>query len=357
MNRRLQITVMVIVILMQGCSSGNSGTATPAVSGYGLTLIAGAINGPAGTADGTGSKAYFNNPTGIVVDSGDTIYVADTDNDDLRTISLQGVVATWAGKALNSGSSNGTGTAAAFNHPHGLAIDQSGSVYVADTGNNVIRKITPDAVVTTLAGTAGGGGSADGTGSAAAFNGPLGVVVDSNGNVYVTDSLNSTIRKITPAGVVTTVAGHAGVFGYADGTGTAAQFNEPEGIAIDALGNLYIADTLNHVIRKMTPAGVVTTVAGLNTRPGSLDGSTTVAELDQPVALAVNDSGALLVLDKNAQTLRKISNGMVTTLLAATTTNSGVLWSVLPVPLALALNVQQQPVFVSSFGIFQGTGF
>ena len=142
-------------------------------------------------------------------------------------------------------------------------MDGSGNVYVADTGNNTIRKITPAGVVSTLAGMAGSSGSADGTGSAARFYYPFGVAVDGSGNVYVADTYNNTIRKITPAGVVSTLAGTAGSSGSADGTGSAAQFYYPCGVAVDGSGNVYVADTDNYTIRKITPAGVVSTLAGL----------------------------------------------------------------------------------------------
>src|ERR1043166_6807989 len=180
---------------------------------------------------------------------------------------------TLAGAASSSGSADGTGSAARFNSPGGVATDSSGNVYVADSVNSTIRKITPGGVVTTLAGLAGSGGSADGTGSAARFYYPSGVATDSSGNVYVTDRFNCTIRKITAAGVVTTLAGLAGSSGSADGTGSAARFYYPEGVATDSSGTVYVADTSNQTIRKITPAGVVTTLAGLAGSSESADRS------------------------------------------------------------------------------------
>src|SRR6516162_64795 len=147
--------------------------------------------------------------------------------------------------AASIGSADGTGSGARFFYPHGVATDSSGNVYVADAGNNTIRKITPAGVVTTLAGLAGSSGSADGTGSAARFFQPQGVATDSLGNVYVADTPNNTIRKITPAGVVTTLAGLAGSHGTNDGTGSAARFYNPWGVATDASGNVYVADYRN----------------------------------------------------------------------------------------------------------------
>src|SRR5205823_1742409 len=141
--------------------------------------------------------------------------------------------------------------------PSGLTVDSTGNVYVADTYNHTIRKITPTGMVNTLAGLAGHSGSANGTGSTARFYEPFGVAVDSTGNVYVADTDNLTIRKITPAGVVSTLAGLRGNWGSADGTGSTARFYEPFGVAVDSAGNIFVADTANRTIRKITPAGVV----------------------------------------------------------------------------------------------------
>src|SRR5207245_2450146 len=149
-----------------------------------------------------------------------------------------------------NGSDDGTGSAARFYNPYRVATDSSGNVYVADTNNHTTRQITPAGVVTTLAGLAGINGSADGTGSAARFNYPVGVATDSSGNVYVADTFNHTIRQITPAGVVTTLAGLAGTSGSVDGTGSAARFYRPYGVATDSSGNAYVADGNNNTIRK-----------------------------------------------------------------------------------------------------------
>src|SRR5688500_16983903 len=150
--------------------------------------------------------------------------------------------------ATSSGPVDGTGNAARFFTPQGVAVDAAGNVYVADTNNHTIRKITFFGIVTTLAGTAGSSGTTNGTGAAARFNLPRGVAVDTAGNVYVADTSNSAIRKITSAGVVTTLAG--GTAGSVDGTGAAARFLSPNGLAVDATGNVYVADTANHAIRK-----------------------------------------------------------------------------------------------------------
>jgi sugar lactone lactonase YvrE len=282
-----------------------------------VTTLAGTA-GTQGSADGTGSAARFYAPSGVAVDSTGNVYVADTSNDTIREITPGGVVTTLAGTAYEPGSADGTGSAARFNGPFGVAVDSTGNVYVADTGNDTIRKITPAGVVTTLAGTAYEPGSADGTGSAARFNGPFGVAVDSTGNVYVADTLNDTIRKITPGGVVTTLAGTAGAQGSADGTGSAARFYAPSGVAVDSADNVYVADVGNGTIRKITPGGVVTTLAGAAGIVGSADGTGSAALFHAPYGVAVDSTGNVYVADTKNDTIRKITPGGVVTTLAGT---------------------------------------
>ena len=262
-------------------------------------------SGSSGSADGVGDEASFDEPENIAVDSIGNVYVTDG-NRKIRKITPAGVVTTLAGSGV-SGSEDGPGSAASFNYPNGVAVDSIGNVYVAEYYK--IRKITPVGVVTTLAGS-GVSGSDDGTGTAASFNSLNGVAVDSTGNIYVADSRDNKIRKITPEGVVTTLAG-SGVSGSDDGTGAAASFNYPEGVAVDSSGNVYVGDSRNHKIRKITPVGVVTTLAGSG-RQGSRDG--TAASFKNPSGVAVDTSGNIYVADGNRK-IRKITpEGVVTTL-------------------------------------------
>ena len=251
-----------------------------------VTTFAGLADTPGGT-DGTGSAARFSNPLGIAVDSAGTVYVAEGVS-RIRTITPAGVVSTLAGAASG------------LNFPRGIAVDSTGNVYVADQNNHTILKIAPGVIVTTLAGLAGMSGNSNGTGSAARFNRPQGVAVDTTGTVYVADSSNNTIRQITPAGVVTTLAGQAGSFGSNDGTGSAARFGNPQAIAVDDTGTLYVADTGNHTIRQITAGAVVTTIAGCS---GCI-GAENWGRFNSPQGIAVNAEGDLYVADTRNNTIR-----------------------------------------------------
>ena len=261
-------------------------------------------SGDYGSANGTGTAASFANPTGMTMDASGNLFVADFGNQIIRKITPSGEVSIFAGTNGVRGNVNGTGTDARFSGPISMAIDASGNLYVAEIVNNLIRKITPAGEVSTFAGS-GFGTPADGTGTDAGFNGPNAIDIDASGNLYVTEQNSHLVRKITPAGVVTTIAG-TGSAGANDGTGTSASFNTPFDVLVDGSGNLLISEYGNHTIRKITPSGVVTTIAGSSLIPGSDNGAGTAASFNGPIGLAMNAAGEVFVADQGNSLIRKI---------------------------------------------------
>lgn len=259
----------------------------------------------AGSADGTGNAALFRSPGGIAVDSGGTVYVADTGNNTIRKITLDGTVTTLAGKAGQSGSLDGPGSAARFLAPMAIAVDVRGNVYVAEFADDTIRKIGPDGMVTTLAGSPGNPGSQDAAGDNAHFRNPWAVAVDGGGNVFVADRSNFTIRQVTPDGLVVTLAGSALSPGNADGGGTKARFRDPHGVAVDLARNVYVVDTGNGVLRKISPAGVVTTLTGNPAAPGYVAGLGPHSLFADAAAVASDLRGNIYLLTRTV--LAKIS--------------------------------------------------
>ena len=296
---------------------------TPVGTNWVVSTLAG---GSIGYDDGTGTNAEFISPWGMAVDPTGNIYVADSGAEEIRKITSAGLVTTLAGSPQTSGNIDGLGDNARFNLPSGVAVDGAGYVYVADSENYTIRKITPLRLVSTLAGQAGVSGSTNGVGNNARFGGGedgagFDVAVDGADNVYVAESKNQTIRKITPAGVVTTIAGSVTNSGSADGTNGAARFNNPYSVAVDTNGNLYVADTFNTEIRKIKPVGtnwVVTTIAGSVNNYGSADGVGTNAQFNEPWGITADSAGNVYVADTGNNTIRKLApvtnNWVVTTI-------------------------------------------
>lgn len=276
-----------------------------------VTTLAG--SGTPAFADGTGTGASFYYPFGLAVLPDGNIVVADTYNNRIRLITPAGVVTTLAGSNAGYGDGTGTGPTASFFQPQGVAVIPSNNVIVvADTANNRIRRVTyPGGVVTTLAG--GNAAFADGTGEGARFSGPHGVAVTSTGVIVVADTDNHRIRLVTQAGVVTTLAG-SGSPAFANGTGAAASFNAPRGVAITSTGDIVVADNLNHRIRLVTLAGVVTTLAGSGS-PAFADGTGAGASFNYPAGVAITSSGVIVVAEQDNHRIRLVTQaGVVTTL-------------------------------------------
>lgn len=309
-----------------------------------VSTIAGTVS--AGLANGSRMTTRFNSPVGVTVDPQGNVYVSDRGNSVIRKISANGLVSTFAGswgsyglatdatgniyaasmdrhivlKVTPSGSvstlagssglrgsSDGVGAAARFNQPSAVTVDGQGNVYVADSVNSTVRKITPTGTVSTLAGVAGQRSFVDGIGASARFDWPSGVAVDAAGTVFVSDSGNDTIRRIMPNGTVTTIAGSPGDSRIADGIGTSAAFHVPNSLALDPNGNLLVTES-SGAIRKITPAGVVTTIGGVPYVPGGADGVGTNAQFWEPVGIAVDATGTVYISDTRNNTIRIAQN-------------------------------------------------
>jgi serine/threonine-protein kinase len=310
MKKTLSLLLLALVFVA-ACKKGSDPVSVEAKFPF-VSTLAGSVEGH---TDGAGTAASFRHPTSVAVDAADNVYVADSGNNLIRKISPAGVVSTFAGSG-SPASLNGTGTGASFFFPSGVAIDAAGNLYIADTFNNLIRKISPAGVVSTVAGS-GDAGSKNGTGNAASFNSPYSVAVDASGNLYIADSGNNLIRKISPTGVVSTLAGS--VQGSSNGTGTAASFWDPTSLSVDAAGNVYVADTKNNLIRKITSAGLVSTFAGhLNPTTAALgitiNGTGTEASFNFPCGILADGAGNIYVGDSGNYLIRKISPaGLVST--------------------------------------------
>jgi sugar lactone lactonase YvrE len=265
-----------------------------------------------GYADGVGTAAQFANPAGMVTDKDGNLYVADQSNNVIRKIYLGGYVTTFEGDGVPD-LVDGQGNAARFNLPMGMAMDAAGTIYVADANSNAIRKITPDGNVTTFVN--GINATIPGSIQIPDLMIPLGVAVDASDNIYFTEYYSHRVRKITPAGVVSVLAG-AIAPGHLDDVGTNARFKNPVGIAVDAGGTVYVADG-NNCIRKILPNGSVSTLAGSD-QPGFADGIGSAALFNAPKMITLDASGAVYVADLNNNRIRKVIADGTTTTVAGT---------------------------------------
>jgi len=259
--------------------------------------------GEVGSEDGSQDRASFYRPTGIAVAKDGTIYIAEIDNHIIRRVSPDGKVTTFAGTGVK-GDRDGQAKQAQFNKPFNLIVNTQGDLYVTELGNHKVRKITADGMVTTYTGK-GYQGKKDGALKEALFNQPRGIVMDRKGRIYIADSNNNTIRQIDEKGRVRSFAG-GGRKGDQDGKGVAASFNDPRALAIDSQDNIYVADTGNHKIRMITPRGIVKTIAG-SSQGGDRDGFETEAAFFSPRGIAVDGDNHIYVSDFHAHKIRKIT--------------------------------------------------
>jgi sugar lactone lactonase YvrE len=320
MSNKIIYTLGCLVFTIVGCGgSQNAGTSAASMAHF-----VGHIFGP-GNLDGAVSEAAFSGPRGIAADSSGNLYLTEESNHSIRKISALGVVSTLAGGSGVSGSANGTGAAAQFNKPHGIAVDSSGVLFVADKDNHTIRKITSAGEVTTFAGSAGAAGSTDDVGGAARFNAPVALAFDSLGNLFVAEQANHIIRKILPDGTVSTYAGNAanGAGLPVPGPKANARFSNPYGLAIDSQNNIFVADYFNHVIQKIAADGTVSTFAGSANTADSINGVGGAARFNQPNSIAVDANDNLYVSDDDGRIVRKITPGAAVTTLAGTSNLTG----------------------------------
>ncbi len=281
-----------------------------------ITTIAG--TGTAGFAGdgGQATSAQLNAPNGVAVATNGDVYIADTSNNRIRRVTSAGTITTVAGiGTAGSTGDGGQATSAQINAPTGVAVDGSGNFYIAEVNGNRVRRVTSAGVITTFAGTGTAGFSGDGgQATSAQLRSPFGVALDAAGNLYIADAVNYRIRRVTQAGVITTFAGTGTPGATGDGgQATAAQLNVPLGVAVDAGGNVYIADSSNHRIRRVTAAGVITTIAGNGTAGNTGDGGPAQsAQLNTPQGVAVGRDGSLYLSVSAAQRVRKITNAAPT---------------------------------------------
>lgn len=274
---------------------------------YSVNTLVGSAGAP-GSVDASGASARFNGPAAISVDLAGNIIVGEANSAKVRKITPSGVVSSVATLA---------------NNVTGLTVDSAGNIYVVDSPSHVIRRVAANGTISVVAGEPGVAGSADGGSGVARFNSPQGIARDAAGNLFVTDGANHTIRKITTLGTVSTVAGLAGISGFVDGAGPIARFNSPTGIAIDPTGNIFIADTSNYLIRKISPAGEVSTLAGIRGNSGGADGGPGTARFYSPQGVTIDAGGSLYVADTGNSTIRKITAAGVVSTIVGLAGNSG----------------------------------
>jgi sugar lactone lactonase YvrE len=276
----------------------------------------------AGYKNAKGKEAQIHSPEGIAIDKKGNLYVTEYRTSIIRKIDSDGNVTLFGGQPFKTGFKDGKMEDALIDRPHGIALDEKENVYFCDMKNHLIRKIDKNGVMSTYAGTVGKSGSADGEKSQASFNQPEDLAFDSKGNLFIADSYNFTIRKINKKGIVSTVAGKAGMGGYADGKGENALFNKPLGIAINKDNEICVADSDydgkmggNCLIRKIDKNGNVSTFAGVPNVEGNKDGTKDEATFNRPVGIEIDDLGNIYIADTEGDVIRMIDKkGNVSTI-------------------------------------------
>jgi trimeric autotransporter adhesin len=325
-SRRLVVlAALALVATLTAC--GGSGSKAGASGSSVISTFAGSTNSGFGGDGGPATQAQLNQPVSATFDSSGNMFLADTGNNRIRKVTSSGAISTVAGNGnIGFTGDGGAATSAALNGPRGVAVDGAGNIYIADSLNMRIRKVSTSGVISTIAGTGVAGFAGDGGAALnAQFSSPQGIAVDGSGNIYIADRGNARVRRIDSSGVITTIAG-TGVPGSGgdNGPATSAQLNIPTGLALDGSGNLFIADQLNHKIRKMAlSGGNLSTIAGNGTGGFLGDGSAAAtAELSNPQGVAVDASGNIYIADTGNSRIRKVAGTNISTVAGSSTAGS-----------------------------------
>jgi streptogramin lyase len=294
---------------------------TFAGTGYGAGTGSGDYTGNGGFA----TAARLNNCSGVAFDGAGNVYIADRDNNVIRKVSYLGVITNYAGTAVAGYNGDSlAATTAKLNSPYGVAVDVTGNVYIADYSNHRVRMVNTSGIISTIGGTGAAGYSGDGgAATAAKLSYPQGIAVDQYGNVFVTESGNHVVRKISASGSISTLAGN-GTFGYSGNGGDArlAQLYGPSGVAVDVYGNIYIADYYNNVVRKVDSVGIIRNFAGNGTQGNSGDGGAAVnAMLHNPSGVSIYGHGNVYISDQGNNNVRRVDDSGMITRYAGTSTN------------------------------------